>query len=394
MLVDTDGLMPGQDWNAQLYRWLDECQAAVILLSAKALASTWVRREVNILLWRRARNPALVVVPALLGIDAQDANQAGYEELAPVQALRCPYDDGAGEDQLVAGIVGCFPPSLPEPEDDPLCKWLRRIARTLHTVPAPYRDALPQAARWLGVPDDHPVEWSHEEGCRLLAAQLLGRGLLGRPLERAMWELAQSLDRDSLSRLITDALPTWVDPEAARRVLPARRGEDPDRMVVLLDVASEELAADYLARAMCREIPDYEFTWVVMPPVGEAAVDEVLDSCRLAVRYMLCLADHEPLEPSAPHDRDKVYYLLLHPGAAPPYAVARAVRVLHQECPWLVVVVLAAGGRMTMPILSGAGITDIVLVKPPLEPGDETRARQTRTAVRSMPSRAYESQWR
>src|ERR1700694_5611755 len=65
--VDMDILKPGQDWASVLYQRLAECHAAVILLSPKALSSTWVRREVNILLWRRALGAPVHIVPALFG---------------------------------------------------------------------------------------------------------------------------------------------------------------------------------------------------------------------------------------------------------------------------------------------------------------------------------------
>src|SRR5580658_4736674 len=67
IFIDSDVLRPGDEWCSVIYHRLAECHAAIILLNRAALESTWVRREVNILLWRRALGYPLEIVPALLG---------------------------------------------------------------------------------------------------------------------------------------------------------------------------------------------------------------------------------------------------------------------------------------------------------------------------------------
>lgn len=47
-------LTPSTPWDESLYERLATCHAAVVLLTTKALTSEWVRREVDILLHRRA----------------------------------------------------------------------------------------------------------------------------------------------------------------------------------------------------------------------------------------------------------------------------------------------------------------------------------------------------
>jgi hypothetical protein len=389
VLVDTDALVVGEDWAPQLYQWLEECQSAIILLSHKALASIWVRREINILLWRRSRNPSLLVVPALLAVGSAAVEAAGMSELEPVQAAKCPGTTDADVELVVEAITARFAETTRASGDDPLCRWLRRVTRALHTVPQSERDVLKRAARFLGVPEDMPVEWGREEACRLLAAQFLGAGLRGRRLEHALWAVAESLDSGPFRKLRTDALPSWVDAEAARRVLPPRRGVDPHRMTVFLDLNDLILAGDYLARAMCRAVPDYDYVALEVPSTSEFPADEVLDGCRSAVRRMLCLDDDEVLSPTAERPEDKIHYLLVHPGEAPGSAVASALVALHGECPWLVVVALGASGRLTPDLLVQAGVDDLVLVEPALPPSDEKRARQLRQAVVDMAARVF-----
>lgn len=67
VLVDKDGLIPGEDWNHQLNLWLAECHVAVILFSKRAIEkSDWVAKEAAILSWRRELDPKFILIPALL----------------------------------------------------------------------------------------------------------------------------------------------------------------------------------------------------------------------------------------------------------------------------------------------------------------------------------------
>ncbi len=54
VLVDKDGLIPGEDWNHQLNLWLAECRVAVIILFSKRAIekSDWVGKEAAILSWQ------------------------------------------------------------------------------------------------------------------------------------------------------------------------------------------------------------------------------------------------------------------------------------------------------------------------------------------------------
>lgn len=348
-----------------------------------------MRREVNILLWRRSRNPGFPVIPALLGIDAAAVELAGFEELAPVQAASSAGRSPAEVAALTDAIIGRFPRVLPDSSDDPVHRWVRRMSRTLHTIAPSDREVLQEAGRRLDLPFDLSVEWAHEDACRLLAAQLIGHGLPGLRLVRALSEVSHGMDAGPFTKLSLDALPSWVDAEAARLVLPQRRGEDPRRMTVLLDVAHEELAEDYVARAMCREVLAYECVTVRALPTGESPADEVLADCRDAVRGMLALPADEPLTPDAPRIPDKVHYLLLHPGEAPPAAVAAAAVRLHGECPWLVVVVLGAGDRITSAMLTEAGAGLVVRIEPALGPAAQQQAVQLRREVGRLATETY-----
>ena len=83
-LVDQRDLQPGDAWLQQLYAWMGVCDAAVILLSPRAVSrsnATWVPRETNLLLWRKALDPRFVVIPVLIG-GLQPAGLQGHPFIA------------------------------------------------------------------------------------------------------------------------------------------------------------------------------------------------------------------------------------------------------------------------------------------------------------------------
>jgi hypothetical protein len=69
-LTDRTDLQAGDEWMQQLYTWMGLCDAAVVLLSPRAVTrenSAWVPRETNLLLWRKSLDPRFVVIPVLIG---------------------------------------------------------------------------------------------------------------------------------------------------------------------------------------------------------------------------------------------------------------------------------------------------------------------------------------
>ena len=69
-LTDQKDLSAGDEWVQRLYGWMGLCDAAVVLLSPRAVTrenSTWVPREANLLLWRKALDKDFVVIPVLIG---------------------------------------------------------------------------------------------------------------------------------------------------------------------------------------------------------------------------------------------------------------------------------------------------------------------------------------
>src|SRR5215831_10161719 len=69
-VADQRDLQAGDAWMQQLYAWMGLCDAAVVVLSPRAVTrvnSAWVPRETNLVLWRKALDPRFVVIPVLIG---------------------------------------------------------------------------------------------------------------------------------------------------------------------------------------------------------------------------------------------------------------------------------------------------------------------------------------
>jgi hypothetical protein len=91
VLVDQRSLRAGDEWCQRLYAWMGLCDASVILLSPRAVKrenSSWVPREANLLMWRKALDPDFVVIPVLVsGLEQSDISEnpfvadAGLAEL-------------------------------------------------------------------------------------------------------------------------------------------------------------------------------------------------------------------------------------------------------------------------------------------------------------------------
>ncbi|MBK1649582.1 toll/interleukin-1 receptor domain-containing protein [Rhabdochromatium marinum] len=114
ILVDRDGLIPGDDWNRELNLWLAECQAAIILVSKRALEkSDWVAKEAAILGWRKVLNPNFILIPVTIEGESCQADLAvgfwGSLEMSRIQCVSARHD----AQTIVEGVVD----SLGNPAD-------------------------------------------------------------------------------------------------------------------------------------------------------------------------------------------------------------------------------------------------------------------------------------
>ncbi|MFZ4298902.1 toll/interleukin-1 receptor domain-containing protein [Streptomyces cinereoruber] len=382
-LVDQSDIPPGEEWRAEVVDWLARCDAAVVLLNEKALKSTWVRREVNILMWRRALGAPLLVIPVLLeGLGTRAVKEAGLEELGPVQFARTPA--GAEHDALeVAGQVLRRFSELPSAAvgDDPMRGWLARIGLYLKEARTDPR-LLAEAAKALEIEDHHlPAITTGHEGCLFLAHQFL----VAPParMERALDILAPALSDQTISRLVGSLTATWVHEEAARNVLPPPGGP-PHAMTLLLNAHFPETAEDYVRRATCGAHRGYEVQSTGALPLGEDRVGERVRSWEDAVWQLFFDAEDED-DRWLPDDLHERKHYLLIDERRPDGDFADAVGLLHGLFSWLIVLVTTGNSVPAQPVRDR--FDNAVLLEPLLTVAEEQTARLRKKKLVKLPRR-------
>ncbi|MEZ5259322.1 MAG: toll/interleukin-1 receptor domain-containing protein [Ilumatobacteraceae bacterium] len=104
--LDIENLHASDEWRSLVHAWMDECDAAVIVLSSGALSSGWVRHEVESLTERRRRSgtewPRLIVVR--IGLTAERVSHVfDAARLNDAQSIDVP--DGATPFDVIVGRV-------------------------------------------------------------------------------------------------------------------------------------------------------------------------------------------------------------------------------------------------------------------------------------------------
>jgi len=227
IFFDRKSLEGGDDWNLKIVNHLVYCHAAVLVLSARALESEFVKFEVSNLMARRARQrdpqthqPLFDVVPVLPWIDGAAASRQALEKemLAKLDVgfwkaigfgaginYSGPSEAATIVPELIAKLSGVDVDS----QDAAIAQLERDIATYLEPVK---RDLLGAAAAAAGFSSPPPGVTDQE------AAMHVTRGLLLSPLDlvfKALLQMKASLKRDLVE--VFDLLaPCWVSPEAAR----------------------------------------------------------------------------------------------------------------------------------------------------------------------------------
>jgi len=175
VLVDKDGLIPGEDWNHRLNLWLAECHVSIVLFSKRAIEkSDWVAKEAAVLSWRAELDKDFTLIPVLLDGETTPEDLArDFFGVLKIDRQQCIRNAATAPD-ILRGLVE----NLGEPEDlsgrypdTPLERLQASIAKVLaeETTSA----SLQQALAAVGIPITPGVGTIHERCANLLARRFL-----------------------------------------------------------------------------------------------------------------------------------------------------------------------------------------------------------------------------
>jgi hypothetical protein len=379
--VDENDIPSGDEWRPVVVDWLARCEAAVVLLNRPALESTWVRREVNILMWRRALGAPLFVVPVLMdGLRSKDVKMAGLEELNPIQFARTSRDADPDADDLARQVLDRFAdmPAVLAGGDrgNPMSDWLRRLATYLARA-AQDPQLLDDAARELSSEDEYRSCTDRHGAYLFLAHQFLVA-----PVDRviqAVGKVAPALTEETLNRLCSELAVTWVDAEAARGLLPGP-GTTPQEMTILLNACQEKTAEQYIRRATCAAVTGYEAAVYGVMPTGERTAAELKADLEGSMWRELFDIDADE-ERWLPPDiaRRATHYLVINGRRPPNRTLAEAARLLHSDFSWLILLVTTGPGPLEEDTVRAFGNASVL--SPQLGPDEENFARYHNTEL-------------
>lgn len=222
VLVDNDGLIPGDDWNRELNLWLAECQAAVILVTKRALErSDWVAKEAAILGWRKALDPDFNLIPVTIEGDslASDLSQGFFGSL-DMGRIQCLHANRSAAD-IVTGIsqrLGKREDVPAKHAKTPLDLLQGGIAKLL--ADSATADSIAAALEALGCPATNDRVSNRDRYAELLARRLLQTSLdeadaCFQTFQRSFGLLAPKLPRERALELLAALRSLWVHPGAA-----------------------------------------------------------------------------------------------------------------------------------------------------------------------------------
>jgi hypothetical protein len=211
--VDKSHNRIGEDWRHTLNTWIGGCDAAIVLISSRALESSFVAYEASILGFR-AESANLRLIPVLL--PPVDATAVEHSRLAPANLTRLQAVTAPTVDEIIAKIR----------------KELVSVVRTqtpidhqveyLSSLLGPVSPSIAaECARELDVKLD---SWEPtSDPTRLLALKMVTVGLQrARPLIR---KIRAFLGERDLRNLVDAVASSWVDYCSAEQIRQTAKGE-------------------------------------------------------------------------------------------------------------------------------------------------------------------------
>lgn len=366
VLLDVHIRRLGEPWQLKLATFLGECDAALVLVNADALDSRWVRRETNILHWRKSLHPGMVLITVLVGdVTSSRLRNSELHYLADDDVARVGVDAPSEEAQRV---VALFPEISQLP--DVVGKWLKNIA--LHLDHIKDDGVFRNMATALGVPESELKAVTPGLGHLLLASQMLDTHEIERLANAVVEATTGGMDKRLADQLATMVLPVWVDRDQARRIV--RDTDGSTRRVVILNVRTPPIGRHYLDRAFCVDPTRYFTAAAAAHKPGEEISDPesfLLAESERVVKEKIGLDPDQVLDHPDEPELSGRFFLLLDVRQCSLAGAHRVVSHLREKVPWINILVIPGRGVNVRESWPGS-LDEVLVLDPPFGEKHET----------------------
>ena len=251
-LMDKRDLEPGDMWRARINLWVGGCDAAVILLSQKALQSDWVFYEAVLLTYRHESDSGFLVLPVYVDVTPEEV---AASRLHPTAITSIQFVPGAGRtvEEIVEGVVKELAKAACR-GDSPVERQAKGLAGHLDLFEKRH---LETAAGLLQY-DLKP--WLPADDARLLLAvqlQSVGMEAAIPALISLQASLPATLAEPAREKWLQDVVDlvasSWVDQRCIERI-PALAREQATPRAMGLNALSDLTAKMYVLRASAEEL--------------------------------------------------------------------------------------------------------------------------------------------
>jgi hypothetical protein len=339
--IDRSQVQAGEDFDPLLSLGLAECSAAIMLLNSDSLASTYMRREATVLLWRAAVD-GLVVLPVLLAdidlarLRRSDLSLTTGLDRASIFVPSARKQNAQARQQTCNEIVEALLARLQPQTSGPTSRWIADMAHFIREVPDHRLTAL---AELLHVPAESARAFTDLR--RALSAALLGANV--NTALRFMRTAVQFMDERSALMATQRVEPIWVDVSSALGVIEAADRPNADRLVGFVGT-NVRLGEHVVARAT---LSSEDYATVSAPDVfAEFAVQDLVNRYDQTIRLRLNIgADETPEEIEKDlSESQAAVFVLLRCGGLRPETTRAVVHTLQGRFPGICIVLLAEEG--------------------------------------------------
>lgn len=358
VLIDKDDIEVGDSWRQTLNTWIGGCDAAIVLLTEKALQSEYVAYEVTVLTYREKNLPAhkCTVIPVFVDPVNDEAvrKTRGFRPslIAEYQGISAKTRQEIVQ-KVEKALTGL--PLLPSPIEEQEV-YIENLLRKL--VP---QGKVSQSLDMLNV----DLGGWKADPFRSLALALLSRGLDDLTANVILGIRSYIKDRETLETLFEIIATSWIDVRSTECLAQIACNSLKPRLVAL-NAASDFIARKYVERAGNRPPGD---SWSMAPVTAvfsEAAVESLRREIERSIRSEIRLGPGENLADYLQwSERRKQPIFVALPAAGITTAILDQLRASFPTVTFL----LLAG--VEMPVLNAIEQQNIQMLEPRLHPNFE-----------------------